>query len=80
MITGGDLVFLAATIDSAFRAFDVETGDLLWETRLPASAQSGPASYVWKGRQYVVIAAGGYGRIGARMGDYVVAFELDETP
>ncbi len=80
MITGGDLVFLAATIDSAFRAFDVETGEVLWETRLPASAQSGPASYVWEGRQYVVIAAGGYGRIGARMGDYVVAFALDEAP
>jgi quinoprotein glucose dehydrogenase len=76
LVTAGDLVFLAATIDSYLRAFDVETGKELWKASLPASAQATPMTYEKDGRQYVVIAAGGYGNVDSKMGDYVVAFAL----
>jgi quinoprotein glucose dehydrogenase len=76
LVTGGDVVFLAATIDSYLRAFDVETGKELWKASLPASAQATPMTYEKDGKQYVVIAAGGYGNVDSRMGDYVVAFAL----
>ncbi|MCB9955286.1 MAG: pyrroloquinoline quinone-dependent dehydrogenase [Parvularculaceae bacterium] len=76
LATGGGLVFIAATMDSYLRAFDGASGDLLWLSRLPASGQAGPMSYVYKGRQYVVIAAGGHSEAGTRQGDYVVAYAL----
>ena len=55
---------------------DVETGTEQWKGRLPAGGQATPMTYVYKGRQYVVIAAGGHGSAGTRKGDYVVAFSL----
>jgi quinoprotein glucose dehydrogenase len=78
MITGGGLVFVAATrSEHVLRAFDVETGKLLWEGELPASAQATPMTYrVKSGKQYVVIAAGGHGKLGSKQGDAVVAFAL----
>ncbi len=76
--TAGNLVFVAATLDNHFRAFQTNTGELLWEFELPASAQSTPMSYSVKGKQYVVIAAGGHGKLATKMGDYVVAFALDK--
>lgn len=60
IVTAGGLVFIAATNDSKFRAFDKDTGKELWVTRLPASGHATPMTYRGKsGRQYVVIAAGG---------------------
>lgn len=76
MVTTGDIVFIGAALDDYLRAFDVETGKELWKGRLPAGGQATPMSYIWKGRQYVVIAAGGHARAGSRQGDYVVAFAL----
>jgi quinoprotein glucose dehydrogenase len=77
MVTAGGLVFIAAArSDRVLRAFDVETGKLLWEGDLPASAQATPMSYRLKGKQYVVIAAGGHGKLGSMQGDAVVAFAL----
>jgi quinoprotein glucose dehydrogenase len=63
-------------MDDYLRAFDVETGEELWKGRLPAGGQAGAMSYDWRGRQYVVIAAGGHQRSGTRAGDYIVAFAL----
>ena len=62
--TGGDLVFVGATCDQKFRAFDASTGKVLWQTGLPASAFAAAETYMWKGRQYIVIAAcgGGFGK------------------
>jgi len=58
--TAGGLVLIAATIfDRKFRAFDKDTGKLLWETVLPSSGNSTPATYELGGRQYIVIAAAG---------------------
>jgi quinoprotein glucose dehydrogenase len=76
IITAGGLIFIAASFDSQFRAFDVETGKVLWSDTLPASGQATPMTYVWQGRQYVVIASGGYGNLDSPMGDYVTAYAL----
>jgi len=59
MVTAGGLVFIAATRDNKFRAFDKATGDVLWETELPGPGYATPATYSCEGRQYVVIAVSG---------------------
>jgi quinoprotein glucose dehydrogenase len=74
--TGGGLTFIASTMDGFLRAFNTINGEALWETMLPAGGQATPMTYEWKGKQYVVIAAGGHGKLGTRLGDYIVAFKL----
>jgi quinoprotein glucose dehydrogenase len=74
--TGSGLVFIGAAMDNYLRAFDAATGKELWRGRLPAGGQATPMTYVWKGRQYVVIAAGGHAKAGTKRGDSVVAFAL----
>jgi quinoprotein glucose dehydrogenase len=75
VVTAGGLLFIAATRDERFRAFDKATGRLLWETQLPAAGYATPSTYQIDGRQYVVVAAGG-GKLGTRSGDAYVAFAL----
>ena len=74
IVTAGGVVFIGATLDRRFRAFDVETGKELWTAALPAGARATPMTYEAGGRQYVVIAAGGGGPFGA--GDAIIAFAL----
>ncbi len=74
--TAGGLVFTGAGMDTFFRAFDSATGAELWKAELPASAQSIPMTYEHGGKQYVVICAGGHGKLRTKMGDAVVAFAL----
>jgi quinoprotein glucose dehydrogenase len=74
MLTASGLVFIGATLDRAFRAYDIETGKLLWRAELPAGARATPMTYSVGGRQFVVIAAGGGGAFGP--GDQVIAFAL----
>jgi quinoprotein glucose dehydrogenase len=76
LLTAGGLVFIAGTYDQHLRAFDIETGKERWTAQLPAAAQALPMSYEARGRQYVVIAAGGHDRLHTTMGDYVLAFAL----
>lgn len=76
IVTAGGLVFIAAATDNYLRAFDVETGHELWKGRLPAGGQATPMTYEIRGRQYVVIAAGGHGGLDTTRGDSVVAFSL----
>ena len=60
MVTAGGILFIGATVyDNKFRAFDSDTGKLLWETELPSAGAATPATYLVDGKQYVVIAAGG---------------------
>lgn len=75
LLTAGGLVFVGSSQDDYFRAFDIDTGALLWEHKLPAGGQAAPMTYVRRGRQFVVIAAGGRAGIGTP-GDWVVAFTL----
>jgi quinoprotein glucose dehydrogenase len=76
IVTAGNLVFVAATRDGYFRAFNTNTGELLWEYLLPAGGQATPMTYMVNGKQYIVIAAGGHGKFLTKMGDFVVAFAL----
>jgi quinoprotein glucose dehydrogenase len=76
MITAGGLVFTSAGMDLYLHAFDSESGKELWKYQLPAGAQATPMTYVYRGKQYVVIAAGGHGKLGTKPGDYVLAFAL----
>jgi quinoprotein glucose dehydrogenase len=80
--TAGGLVFIGATNDSRFRAFDSKTGKLLWETKLEASGHSSPITYMGRdGRQYVAImAAGGGAFLGGGFSNTLVAFALAEIP
>jgi quinoprotein glucose dehydrogenase len=77
MATAGGLIFAAAALDPHLRAFDADTGHELWSVELPASAQSTPMTYEWNGKQYIVICAGGHGKMKSKMGDSVVAFALE---
>ena len=56
VVTGGGLVFIAATIDKKFRAFEKESGNLLWEYELPGNGLANPATYMVDGKQYLAIA------------------------
>jgi quinoprotein glucose dehydrogenase len=77
VVTAGGIVFIGATTyDERFRAFDKSSDKLLWETKLPAGNFSTPAMYEVRGRQYIVVpAGGGRGRLSA--GKYV-AFALGD--
>jgi quinoprotein glucose dehydrogenase len=80
IVTGGGVAFMSATLDYYLRAYDVRSGEKLWQYRLPAGGQATPMSYVSgkTGKQYVVIMAGGHGSLGTKMGDSLMAFALPE--
>ena len=79
IITGAGVVFMAAAVDNNFRAYDLTTGDVLWDTRLPAGGQATPMTYLnSKNEQMVVLVAGGHGSVGTKLGDYVLAYKLSE--
>jgi quinoprotein glucose dehydrogenase len=78
VVTAGGLIFIGATADETFRAFDKETGKILWQTKLPFGGNATPSSYMVNGRQYVVISAGG-GKSGRPAGGSIVAFALPKT-
>ena len=80
VVTAGGLLSIGATNhDKKFHAFDKASGELLWETVLPAAGNATPATYEVDGRQYVVIAAGG-GKWGNESGGTLVAFALPGGP
>jgi quinoprotein glucose dehydrogenase len=76
IVTKSGLVFVGAAADDYLRAFDVRTGSELWKGRLPGGGQATPMTYELDGRQYVVIAAGGYAGLGTTRNDMLVAFSL----
>jgi len=80
-VTSGGLLFIGASIhDRKFRAFDKNTGKLLWEAALPLSADATPITYQIDGRQYVTIfASGGKERTGSSGGIYL-SYALPATP
>ncbi len=75
IVTASGLVFIAATFDDRLRAYATDSGKRLWEVKLPAGGQATPMTYTLHGRQYLVIAAGGYKGDSTR-GDFVVAYAL----
>jgi quinoprotein glucose dehydrogenase len=85
IVTAGGLVFVAATTDSKFRAFDARTGNELWVTKLDASGSTVPMTYLGRdGKQYVVVAAGGTNRFrmiantADQISDSLIAYALPD--
>jgi quinoprotein glucose dehydrogenase len=78
IVTASGLAFVASAMDDYLRAFDIETGAELWKGRLPAGGQAMPMTYRTgrDGKQFVVVAAGGHGKLGTRLGDSLIAFAL----
>lgn len=78
IVTAGGLIFIAGTRDEKMRAFNKETGEVVWEYKLPTGAYATPITYLAdNGKQYVVIAAGG-SRYGSKPGGSYIAFALPE--
>jgi len=69
VVTAAGLLFIASTGDEMIRAFDTDTGRVLWQAKLPFRGYATPSVYAVNGKQYVVISAGGRGA-------NVVAFAL----
>ena len=78
MLTASGLLVIGAAAEHTLRIFDTETGELLWDTRLPVAANAVPMSYEVDGEQYIAIAAGGYDNLDLERGDYLIAFKLSE--
>ena len=77
LVTASGLIFIGATADETFRVFDKENGKTLFKAKLPFSGTATPSTYMVKGRQYVVISAGG-GKSGRPRGGHLVAFALPQ--
>lgn len=77
IITASGVLFIAATKDEKFRAYNMNSGNVLWETKLPAGGYATPATYEIDGKQYVVIACGG-GKMGTKSGDEYRAYALPD--
>lgn len=74
-ITAGGLLFIGATRDGKFRAFDKDSGELLWETTLPGPGYASPATFICEGKQYIVISVSGAKE---DPGGSIVAFALPD--
>lgn len=77
IVTGSDLIFIGATADETIRAFDTETGTILWEHGLPFGGNATPSTYMVDGKQYVIISAGGW-KSNRPAGGSLVAFALPD--
>ena len=79
VMTAGGVAFMSGTLDYYVRAYDVATGEQLWEDRLPAGGQATPMTYRnAQGRQMVLVVAGGHGSLGTKAGDAIIAYALPE--
>jgi quinoprotein glucose dehydrogenase len=79
LMTAGGVSFTAASVDNHFRAYNISTGEKIWDIELPASGQSTPVTYRGEdGKQYIVLSAGGHGSLGSTPGDSVVAYTLED--
>jgi quinoprotein glucose dehydrogenase len=79
IVTAGGLVFIGATMDERFRAYDIETGEELWSVKMPTAAMATPMTYEAGGKQYVVVASGGHmWAYPQKVSDHLVAFALPD--
>jgi len=77
IVTAGGLLFIAASKDGMFRAYNKRTGQLLWEYPLPYPGYATPSTYSINGKQFIVIACGG-GKLGSPSGDKYLAFAINK--
>jgi len=75
VVTAGGVIFIAASKDEYFRAFNKKTGEEIWKYKLPAGGYATPSVYEVDGTEFVVIACGG-GKMGTKPGDSYLAFSL----
>ncbi|MFL6415483.1 MAG: PQQ-binding-like beta-propeller repeat protein [Bryobacteraceae bacterium] len=79
LYVNGAVFFGGGVFENKFRAFSAENGRKLFETDLPFTANSTPGTYEWRGKRYVVISAGGHGKVdGSKLGDLIMAFTLEQ--
>ena len=78
IVTGGGVVFIGATADNRFRAFDLRDGDELWSTKMPTGSFAHPLTYEIDGKQYVAVVSGGHPFVDQDPGDWVTAFALPD--
>ena len=76
LITKTGLVFIGASMDARVRAIDLKSGDVVWQALVDAPAVANPATYIYKGKQYVVFVAGGNAILKPQASDQVAAFAL----
>jgi quinoprotein glucose dehydrogenase len=76
LVTRSGLIFIGASMDARARAVDLKSGDVLWQAQLDAPAVANPATYIYKGTQYVVFVAGGNAILKPQASDQVAAFAL----
>ena len=81
MITKSGVAFLSGTLDYYARAYDLTTGQQLWQSRLPAGGQATPMTFLspQSGRQFVIVVAGGHGSTGTKAGDAIIAYALPKA-
>lgn len=78
LVVDGLVFFGANVFERTLHAYSLADGHEVWHADLPFSAQSVPGTYVWHGKRYVAIAAGGHGKInGSKLGDAIIAFKID---
>jgi quinoprotein glucose dehydrogenase len=76
LITKSGLIFIGASMDARVRAIGLKSGDELWQALVDAPAVANPATYIYKGKQYVVFVAGGNAILKPQVSDQVAAFAL----
>ncbi len=78
LVVNGVVFFGGTIFENKLRTYAADDGRKLSETDLPFSAHSVPGTYVWKGKRYVVLAAGGHGKVdGSKLGDAVIALTVE---
>jgi PQQ-dependent dehydrogenase (methanol/ethanol family) len=77
LATAGGLAF-AGEGNGLFKAYDSETGAVLWSFQAGAGVNAPPSSYTVDGQQYVVVAAGGNAQLNYKRGNNIIAFTLAE--
>lgn len=76
LVTKSGLVIIGAAAEHIIRAFDINTGKVIWSERLPAAPLATPMSYEIDGEQYVAVAVGGHDQLDLKRGDYLISFKL----
>ena len=77
LATAGGLVF-AGEGNGRFKAYDAETGAMLWSFQAGAGVNAPPSSYTVDGKQYIVVAAGGNTQLNYKRGNNIIAFTLND--
>jgi quinoprotein glucose dehydrogenase len=76
VITKSGLIFIGASMDSRVHAIDLKSGKVLWTSLVEAPAAAEPAIYTYKGKEYVVFAAGGDSILEPKVTDQLIAYAL----